>query len=79
MLGDLEHRLEDKQLKLFVTDAAKNKIIDEGYDPIFGARPLKRYIQSKVETLIARYIIGNDPSPDTTITVDVSGDTLSVK
>ncbi len=79
MLDDLKHRLADKQLKLFVTDAAKDKIIDEGYDPIFGARPLKRYIQSKVETLIARYIIGKDPSPDTTVTVDVSGDTLTVR
>lgn len=79
MLDDLKHRLADKQLKLFVTDAAKDKIIDEGYDPIFGARPLKRYIQSKVETLIARYIIGKDPSPDTTVTVDVSGDALIVR
>lgn len=79
MLGDLEHRLADKQLKLLVTDAAKDKIIDEGYDPIFGARPLKRYIQSKVETLIARYIIGNDPTPDTIVTVDVSGDILIVR
>lgn len=79
MLDDLKNRLADKQLKLFVTDTAKGKMIDEGYDPIFGARPLKRYIQSKVETLIARYIIGNDPSPDTTITVDVSGDALVVR
>lgn len=79
MLDDLKHRLADRQLKLFVTDVAKDKIIDEGYDPIFGARPLKRYIQSKVETLIARYIIGNDPSPDATVTVDVSGDTLTVR
>ena len=71
MLADLRKRLEDKQLKLVVTDAAKNAIIDGGYDPIYGARPLKRFIQSKVETLVAKKIISDDIAPDSTITVDI--------
>ena len=54
MLTDLRKRLADKQLNLVVTEAAKNSIIDGGYDPIYGARPLKRYIQSHVETMIAK-------------------------
>ena len=58
MLADLRRRLADKQLNLVVTDAAKNAIIDGGYDPIYGARPLKRYIQAHVETMIAKEIIG---------------------
>ena len=57
MLTDLRRRLEDKQLHLDVTEAAKNAIIDGGYDPIYGARPLKRYIQAHVETMIAKEII----------------------
>ena len=57
MLTDLRRRLADKQLHLTVTDAAKAAIIDGGYDPIYGARPLKRYIQAHVETMIAREII----------------------
>ena len=63
-------RLADKQLTLRVTDAAKRHIIDGGYDPVYGARPLKRYIQAKVETLVARAIIANDPAPGTVLTVD---------
>ena len=70
MLADLRKRLEDKQLKLVVTDAAKNAIIDGGYDPIYGARPLKRYIQSHVETMIAKEIIGGAHTAGDTLTVD---------
>ena len=70
MLADLRKRLEDKQLKLVVTDAAKNAIIDGGYDPIYGARPLKRYIQSHVETMIAKEIIAGAHSAGDTLTVD---------
>ena len=79
MLADLSHRLDDKHLALEVTDAAKEKIMDEGYDPIYGARPLKRYIQSKVETLIARYILKNDPAAGEKLTVDVENGELCVK
>ena len=70
MLGDLRKRLADKQLKLVVTDAAKNAIIDGGYDPIYGARPLKRYIQTHVETMIAKEIIGGAHAAGDTLTVD---------
>ena len=73
MLADLRKRLEDKQLKLVVTDAARNAIIDGGYDPIYGARPLKRYIQSHVETMIAKEIIGGAHTAGDTLTVDADG------
>ena len=70
MLTDLRKRLADKQLNLVVTDAAKNSIIDGGYDPIYGARPLKRYIQSHVETMIAKEIIAGAHAAGDTLTVD---------
>ena len=70
MLADLRRRLADKQLNLVVTDAAKNAIIDGGYDPIYGARPLKRYIQAHVETMIAKEIIGGSHAAGDTLTVD---------
>ena len=75
-IADLGRRLEAKQLKLVLTDAARDFIIDTAYDPIYGARPMKRFIQSKIETLLARKIIGEDLAPDTTITVDVENGTL---
>ena len=74
MLGDLRKRLADKQLKLVVTDAAKNAIIDGGYDPIYGARPLKRYIQAHVETMIAKEIIGGSHAAGDTLTVDADAE-----
>ena len=70
MLADLRHRLADKQLHLEVTEAAKNAIIDGGYDPIYGARPLKRYIQAHVETMIAKEIIAGAHAAGDTLTVD---------
>ena len=70
MLTDLRKRLADKQLNLVVTESAKNSIIDGGYDPIYGARPLKRYIQSHVETMIAKEIIAGAHSAGDTLTVD---------
>ena len=70
MLADLHKRLADKQLNLVVTDAAKDAIIDGGYDPIYGARPLKRYIQAHVETMIAKEIIGGAHAAGDTLTVD---------
>ena len=74
MLADLRRRLADKQLKLVVTDAAKNAIIDGGYDPIYGARPLKRYIQAHVETMIAKEIIGGSHAAGDTLTVDADAE-----
>ena len=73
MLNSLRKRLEDKQLSLNVTDAAKDYIIANGYDVNYGARPLKRLIQSKVETLVARKIIADDPAPGTVIRIDYDG------
>ena len=74
MLADLRKRLADKQLNLVVTDAAKDAIIDGGYDPIYGARPLKRYIQSHVETMIAKEIIGGAHAAGDTLTVDADAE-----
>ncbi len=71
ILNDLNGRLADKQLKCVLTDAAKTEIIETGYDPAFGARPLKRMIQRNVETLLARKIIADDVLPGATLTVDV--------
>ena len=76
MLHSLENRLADKQLKLEVTPEAKNFIVDSGYDPVYGARPLKRFIQSNIETLVGRMIIAEDLAPDTTIVVDYDGNKL---
>ena len=79
MLSDLRRRLADKQLKLEVTPAAVSKIIDDGYDPVYGARPLKRYIQSHVETMIAKEIIAGNHAPGDTLTVDAQNNTLLLK
>ena len=74
MLKDLGKRLEDKQLKLEVTDSAKDYIIDSAYDATYGARPLKRFIQQKVETLVAIKIIEGDIDSDSTLVVDYDSD-----
>ena len=70
MLKGLNKRLADKQLTVALTDAAMEAVISQGFDPTFGARPLKRYLQSKVETLIAKRIIAADVKPGDTLTVD---------
>ena len=71
IMKDLNGRLADKQLKCELTERAKNYIIETGYDPAFGARPLKRMVQRHVETLLARKIIADEVEPGTTLTVDV--------
>ena len=78
-LDDLRKRLKDRQLDVKLTDAAKNYIVDEGYDPIYGARPLKRFLQRKVETLIGRMIIADLVHPNSTIIVDYNGGELAIK
>ena len=70
MVTDLNRRLEDKQLTVELTPAAKDHIIEAAYDPIYGARPLRRYLQHTVETLIGREIIADEVSPGTALTVD---------
>lgn len=79
MLNNLRKRLEERQLSLTVTDAAKDYIISNGYDINYGARPLKRWIQQKVETLLARKIIAEDIAPNTTLQVDYDGNRLIVR
>ncbi|MBO4869548.1 MAG: ATP-dependent chaperone ClpB [Clostridia bacterium] len=79
MLKGISKRLEQKQLKLVLTDEARQFVIDHGYDPAFGARPLKRYLQSHVETLAAEKIIRDDPAPGDTLTVDVINGELAIK
>ena len=79
LIADLNRRLKEKQLTCIVTDEAKKFIVDNGYDMIYGARPLKRYIQQYVETLIAKKIIGDDVAPGTTLTVGVNGNQLVVE
>lgn len=78
MLESLKKRLEEQQIGLDVTSAAKDYIIDNGYDPVYGARPLKRFIQRTVETIMARKIIGNYFSAGDTAVVDYDGDSLTV-
>ncbi len=79
LFKDLRRRLSDLRLTLDVTDTARDYIIASGFDPVYGARPLKRFIQSRVETLVAQYIIAGDPAPDSTLTVDYNGSELYVK
>lgn len=70
MVEGLRARLADKSLELKLTESAKQLIISRGYDPLYGARPLRRYLQSSVETLIARAIIAGDMAAGSTIVVD---------
>ncbi len=79
LIADFQSRLQDRRISISLTDAAKDYLIDTGFDPVYGARPLKRLLQSKVETLVARYLIANDPEPDTTLIIDRSGDDVIIK
>ena len=78
-LQDIRRRLAERRLDVQLTDAAKHYIADAGYDPHYGARPLKRLLQSKLETLLARKIIESDPEPGTVYTVDCENGELVVK
>ena len=79
MVASLRNRLENRGLGLEITDAAKNLIIERGFDPLYGARPLRRYLQSTVETMIARTILESDISAGTTIVVDTENGELVAK
>ncbi len=78
-LTSLNKRLEEKRLTVELTPAAKDLVLDAAYDPMFGARPLRRYLQHTVETLVGKRIIAGDVSPDTTLTVDREGDHLAIR
>ena len=79
LLSELNERLADRELSLELTDAAKTFIADHGFDPVYGARPLKRYMQKHVETLAAKLILGGEISTGATIVIDVEGDALTAK
>ena len=70
LIVDLEKRLTDKHIKLKLTDKAKSYLIDNGYDEVYGARPLKRFVQKKLETLIARKILTGEIVPNSSVNID---------
>ena len=76
IMDELNSRLADRQLKVALTPAAKQFVIDQGYDPVYGARPLRRYIQKNVETMAAKIILGGDIGEGATITIDSDGGKL---
>jgi ATP-dependent Clp protease ATP-binding subunit ClpB len=73
MISDLDKRLEDKRTSIDVSDAAMNAIIEQGFDPSFGARPLKRFIQRNIETMIAKKILAGQINPESRVIVDYDG------
>ena len=79
MMADVNRRLEDKELQIELTDAAKAYIVENGYDPVYGARPLKRFLQKNVETMAARYILGGDVRAGSVMVVDRDGDGLTIR
>jgi len=79
LLVDLNRRLADKQIKLELTDNAKKYLVQNGYDPVFGARPLKRFVQKKLETTVARAILEQKIMPKTTVKVDVTENGLIIE
>ena len=76
MLADVNKRLEDKELSIHLTDAAKSYVIEHGYEPAYGARPLKRYLTEHVDTLAARMILSGEVYPQDTIVIDEQGGEL---
>ena len=78
LMAGLNRRLEDKRLKVVLTEAAKGHILDAAYDPMYGARPLRRYLQHTVENLVGRKIISGDVTPDATLVVDVQDGELVI-
>ena len=76
LIADLNKRLADREIEIAVTEQAKDYIIDHGYDPVYGARPLKRYLQKNVETLVAKMILSDKLGMNQKVTIDVDGDQL---
>ena len=79
LVADVNRRLEEKELSIELTDAAKNFVVEGGYDPMYGARPLKRYLQKNVETLAARLILAGNVGREDTIVIDVVDGKLEAK
>ncbi len=76
LINDLNKRLADRELSIALTDEAKQYVVDNGYDPVYGARPLKRFIQKNVETLAGRLILEDGVKEGDTITIDFDGNAL---
>jgi ATP-dependent Clp protease ATP-binding subunit ClpB len=76
LMVELNKRVADKELTIELSSAARDFVIDRGYDPVYGARPLKRFLQKNVETLVARAILSNTLAMGDTIVLDVEGDKL---
>jgi ATP-dependent Clp protease ATP-binding subunit ClpB len=76
MVIDLNKRLEDKGIKIRLTDRTKDYIVERSYDPVYGARPLKRFLQKNVETLSARLILNDQVQPEDTIVIEVENNSL---
>ena len=79
LVADLKKRLADKELELELTPAAKAVAAADGYDPVYGARPLKRYIQHTVETMLAKAIVSEDLLPGTKLVVDAKDGELTLR
>ena len=79
LLAGLNRRLEDKRLRVELTDTAKSLILEAAYDPMYGARPLRRYLQHTVENLVGRRIIAGEAAPVSTLTVDAADGGLAVR
>ena len=79
LITDLNKRLSDREITVELTDAAKQYIVDNGYDPVYGARPLKRFLQKHVETLSAKLILADEVREGDTILIDVEGDKLTAR
>ena len=77
-MADLNRRLKDKLISCELSAQAASFVIDNAYDPVYGARPLQRYLQQYVETLLARRLIASDPTPGTVFTVVVENDRLAL-
>ena len=79
LMAELNGRLSDREIMVELSDAAKDFIVEHGYDPVYGARPLKRFLQKHVETLSAKLILADKVREGDTILIDVENDTLTAR
>ncbi len=79
MLGDLRARLAERQMRLELTEQARRHVAEEGFDPVYGARPLRRFIAREVETRIGRALVADDVGDGAVIRVDYTADELTVR
>ena len=79
LLADINRRIEDKEILLSITDKARDYITEQAYDPVYGARPLKRYLQKNVETLLAKKILADQVSTGAHLILDATNDGLVIR